>query len=171
MTNFWNTSDGKEIEKTTSFDASAMTPIPDGTNCKVVIDEAGWKAAFDHHDPEMINLRLTVLDPKEFKGRKVFQKVRVNDVNPDKADKAKRMLMAIDQIAGGKLAASGKEPSDDELMGALVNKIMVVKLGVWDMNDKQGNWVMAVSPVAKAAPKNPASERDISSDDEPVIPF
>ena len=62
-----------------------------------------------------------------------------------KADKAKRMLMAIDHNCGGKLAASGEAPADHNMPAALCAKPMMVKVQVWEINDKKGNWISSVA--------------------------
>lgn len=168
MANFWDTSDGKAVEqKTTHASGSSFDVIPDGTNLLAVIDEAGWKAGFENN-PDFISIRWTVLSPAEFKNRKIFQKVKVNDEKASTADNAKRMLMAIDQNSGGKLSKLIKEPEDDELISALVNKSMVIQMGIWEMNDKRGNWVRAVSPHSKGEAKaaEPAAALTVSPDKE-----
>lgn len=166
---FWKTSDGKEVERKTEFDSGGgFEVIPEGTKLLALIDEAGWKAGFDESEPDHIQIRWTVLAPEGFKNRKVFQKIKVNDPDPSKADKAKRMLAAIDANAGGKLAAIDREPEDNELMGALMNKSMIIRLGVWEFNDKKGNWVSAVSSRnVKAQQQNPQP----SIDEDDPIPF
>lgn len=158
MSNFWGLSDGKQAEQKSSFDASASEVIPDNTDALAVIEEAGWKAAFDHGDPDVIQLRWSILAPAQYKGRKIFHKLKVNDAKAKTSDKAKRMLMAIDTNAGGKLCQLEGEPSDNELMAALMNKTMVIKIKVWDMNDRQGNWVAAVSPAKKGGEAKPAAK-------------
>src|SRR5690606_41282151 len=126
---FWKTSDGKEVERNTEFDSGGgFEVIPEGTKLLALIDEAGWKSGFEG-EPDHIQIRWTVLAPEGFKNRKIFQKVRVLDTDPSKADKAKRMLAAIDANAGGKLATIDREPEDNELMGALMNKSMVIQIG------------------------------------------
>lgn len=175
MSNFWNTSDGKPVEKKAEHESGAGFELfEDGQRLLAMIDEAGWKAGYEDA-PDVIALRWTVLSPEEFKNRKVFQKIKVNDEKPTTADNAKRMLMAIDQNAGGKLSKLDKEPEDNELLSALLNKTMVIRMGVWDMNGKQGNWVNAVSArkggaaPAKPEPKpEPAPNLDDLDDD---IPF
>lgn len=164
---FWKTSDGKEVERNTEFDSGGgFEVIPEGTKLLALIDEAGWKSGFDG-EPDLIQIRWTVLAPEGFKNRKVFQKIKVNDPDPSKADKAKRMLAAIDANAGGKLAQINHEPEDNELMGALMNKSMIIRLGVWEFNDKKGNWVSAVSPRNVKAETKPQPTID---EDDP-IPF
>jgi hypothetical protein len=103
----------------------------------------------------------------------VFQKLWVDDFEPvalkkgeDKAkakrDKAKRMLMAIDSNAGGKLAAKGAMPTDIDLTSSLTMKPMVIKAMVWSQTDRstgkliEGNWVGAVAP--KSTPRTSAEE-------------
>lgn len=154
---FWNLSDGKTAESTGSFDADTQTaPIPNNTQVKAAIDEIKW----DEYDgDDYINARWVILDG-EYKNRKIFHKLRVKDSDPKKADKAMKMLVAIDTNAGGELQKVATSPTDTDLQRCLSNKMMVLKLGVWkideDPNDiKQGNWVKAVSPMNTPLP--PAS--------------
>jgi|SRR5690606_33225063 len=150
MADFWTLSDGKKAEQTDKFDAGAIDVLPDNTDVLAVIEEAGWKSGFEGA-PDVINLRWSVLKPDTLKNRKVFQKLKVMERDPKVSDKAKRMLMAIDTNAGGKLAKLDHEPEDHELMMALMNKPMVLKIKVWEMDGKKGNWVAAVSPAKKKA--------------------
>src|SRR5690606_38972449 len=91
-----------------------------------------------------------------------FQKVQAYEKDAAKADKAKRMLAAIASNAGGGLFSSMEQrqetmPSDMSL-AQLCNRPMVLKLGVWELDDKSksGNWVQAVAP-AKAGTASPAA--------------
>ena len=102
-------------------------------------------------------MKWTIAAPAEYKGRVVFQKVRCWEQDSEKRDKALRMLAAIDANAGGKLAASGAEPTDLSLQTSLTAKPMVLLLGVWEIKEdrqknplpqsewKSGNFVTAVS--------------------------
>jgi DNA primase len=61
------------------------------------------------------------------------------------------MFAAIDQNAtGGKLVASGVRP-DDAALFALLNKPMLIKVMVWEFNDRSGNWISKVSPRSQQA--------------------
>jgi len=90
--------------------------------------------------------------------------------NPvQKRDKAKKMLFAIDTNAGGRLKASGKEPSDELLQSMLTNKPMLIKVMLMKGDDGVGrNWISSVAPrgggaatlTAAAAPKTAAVEID-----------
>lgn len=167
---FWNLSDGEDAKSNTTgeFDAGGgrMEVIPDNTSVLAVIDEAKWDRTQDQD--RYISLRWTVLAPEEFKNRKIFQKLWVLDNEPrakdpaKKRDKAKLMLAAIDTNAGGKLMARNEMPTDESLSGCLTNKPMVVKVMVWEMEDRatgkinQGNWVGAVSP--KSSPVSSSDE-------------
>jgi len=150
---FFTTSDNQTIKQSGGFEmgGGAFDPIPANTQLKAMIDEAKWDS---YEGDSYISLRWVVIDG-EFKGRKIFQKVRVKDQDPKKADKAKHMLVAIDFNAGGKLVESGVEPDDMALMINLVNKPMFIMVDVWEINDKKGNWVKAVSgsnqPVQQSA--------------------
>lgn len=165
MSTFWNLSDNTDATNTGGeFETGGgdIQPIPSNTSVLAAIDEAKID---DYQGEEYISLRWTILQPEEYKNRKIFQKVRVWDADPRKSDKAKRMLAAIDTNAGGKLMASGEEPSDLNLTIALVNKPMVIKLQVWEIekddgSKASGNWVCAVSPrnhQSKSQPQQKAS--------------
>ena len=147
--NFWGNA---ATDATGEFDSGGGSSelIPEGTNVLAAISEIEWTL---YNGDEYISAKWTILKPDEYKNRKVFQKIRVMDEDVKKSDKAKRMLAAIDKNAsGGKLLSLGRKPTDLDMAKALVNKPMVLKLGVWEMNDKSGNWVQAVSPKTAQQP-------------------
>lgn len=157
---FWNLSDGEDAAKTGAeyeIPGGNMDPIPAGSSVLAMVDEAKW-ATTQNDAEEYVSLRWTVLAPEEFKNRKVFQKLWVTDHDPNakdtakaiaKTDKARKMLAAVDANAGGKLTAKDAKPSNDDLAMALMDKPMVITLGLWDMAGNTGNWVMAVAPKNK----------------------
>jgi hypothetical protein len=173
MSDFWKLSDGTDVEANDSFDIGGgnIEVIPEGAQLLAAIDEAKW----DRNDSgdKYISVRWTVLQPEELANRKVFQKLWVDDLNPEKKkkgdakavayrDKAKRMLMAIDANAGGKLAAKGGAPTDIDLTSSLTMKPMVIRIGVvssLDTNtgkESSRNWVGAVGP--KTNPRTSSEE-------------
>lgn len=166
MSNFFTTSDGVNAAQVgTEFDAGGgdFEPIPAGTTANAIVEEAKWET---YEGERYINLRWTVLAPDAYKNRKVFQKVKVYNPEPKKADKAKRMLAAIDANAGGGLITLGREPSEEDLMMNLLNKPMLIKLQIWKSDDKQGNWVAAVS-----SGKLPQSQTLAEATGDDTIPF
>lgn len=168
---FWNLSDNSTIETTGNFEMGGgqMEPIPNGTECLAVIDEA----KIDSYDgQEYISLRWNILKGEEYKNRKIFHKVKVFDLDPKVSDKAKRMLANIDANAGGKLMASGQAPTPENLMNTLGMKPMIIKLAVWEMErdgeKKTGNWVQSVAskdsvpqPVQQAPQPSQATDDDV----------
>ena len=154
---FFDLSDNSKVSTDGKFEVDrGSETIPNDTTCLAMIDEAGWA---DYQGDEYINLCWVIAEPKQYANRKVFQKIRVYDADAKKADKAKKMLAAIDANAGGKLVASGEDPTDMMLTKALINKPMLIKVMEWEMNDKKGNWVSAVAPRSGKAPAQaPASE-------------
>ena len=176
---FWNLSDGEDAAKTGAeyeIPGGNMDPIPAGSSVLAMVDEAKW-ATTQNDAEEYVSLRWTVLAPEEFKNRKVFQKLWVTDHDPNakdtakaiaKTDKARKMLAAIDANAGGRLTAKDAKPSNDDLAMALMDKPMVITLGVWESNQpggSGGNWVMAVAPknkTLKIGDKAPAKARPAS---------
>lgn len=185
---FWNLSTGETAKSETEYEAPQggdLSPIPDGTDVMAFVDEAKW----DEKDGvEYISLRWRVAKPESFKNRVIFQKLWVMGNNPNakdaekakkQGDNAKRMLAAIDANAGGELFAIEGKPSSEDIQRCLMNKMMVIKLKVWEMETNtgekmSGNWICAVSPKSKGvsdapapAPQAPPASTDM--DDE--IPF
>ena len=178
---FFTTSTGENAacNATGEFNAGGgdFSPIPKDTRVLAMCDEAKIS---EYEGNRYINLKWTVAQPAEYKGRVVFQKIRCWETDSNKRDKALRMLAAIDANAGGKLAASGAEPTDLALQTSLTAKPMVLMLDVWDMNGKTGNWVREVSkhqpkqaaPAPKSAPKPaPAPVAPVADIDDSEIPF
>lgn len=169
---FWNLSDTNEKLNTTgNFEAGGgeIEPIPAKTQVKAACDEAKWD---EYQGDEYISLRWSVLAPVEYKGRKIFQKVRVMDGDAKKADKAKKMLAAIAVNCGGGLLKVQGKPSDQDLQKHLLNKPMALLLQVWEVEKSdgsgtaKGNWISAVSPLAqKAAPAPTPAPAAIDEDD------
>lgn len=163
MSNFWSTSDNEKIKAGGEFESGGgnLEPIPANTSVLAACDEAKWASYDGDH---YVSLRWVVLQPADYKGRKVFQKLRVLDNDAKKADKAKRMLAAIDTNAGGHLLESSAEPSDEALTKHLTNKPMVLKIQVWEIEGddgqkKSGNWVSAVSPKSGGVPAASAAAK------------
>lgn len=184
---FWDLSTGETTKAETDYEApSGGGVIPDDTDVMAFVDECKW----DEKDGNRyISLRWRVAKPDAYKNRVVFQKLWVMGNNPaqkdpekrkKQGDNAKRMLAAIDANAGGELMAINGIPSDEDLQRCLMQKMMVIKLKVWEMtgNDgskMDGNWVCAVSPkskgvseVAAAAPVRSAKPAAVDDDE---IPF
>lgn len=169
---FWNLNDSSEKLNTTGeFESGGdLEPIPAKTQVKAAIDEAKWDS---YEGEEYIKLRWNVLAPTEYKGRKIFQKVKVNEPDSKKQDKAKKMLAAIAVNAGGGLLKLTAQPSDQDLQKHLTNKPMALLLQVWSIEKSDGsgtasgNWISAVSPLAKKAeaPKEPEPASEESDDD------
>ena len=179
---FWDTGEGDSAANVgTEYDAGGgnFDPIPDGTSVLACLDEVSW--AEDKEGNRFVSARWSVLDPEEYKNRKIFQKLWVADLEPraaakdvGKAEKKRanhlRLLAAIDKNCGGKLTSVEGEPTSDDLALNLLNCPMVIKVMLWEMQDNErpgemvrGNWVAAVastqgnakSPATTAKPASP----------------
>jgi hypothetical protein len=154
-TNFWLVDE--QVTGQMEMGGGDIEPIPSKTQCVAAIDEIKWD---NYNDEEYISARWNILQPAEFKNRKIFQKIKVKDVDDKKRQKAVKMLAAIDFNAKGGLMSSGKVPTDTLLQKSLMNKIMVIMVQVWAIKDeatgetKKGNWVSAVSPKSAGTPVN-----------------
>lgn len=173
---FFNFQDSAPVTGNFETGGGDMEPIPAKTQVLAAPDEAKWDSPKNDEGESFIAIRWTVLQPKEFENRKIFHKLRVNDSDPKKAEKAKRMLAAIDANAGGKLMAAGVEPTDQSLTASLVNKPMMLLLQVWELKTetgeiKRGNWVSAVSPRAAGGVARPATKPAPADNLDDDIPF
>lgn len=183
---FWDLSDGETVKSETEYEApSGGEPIPDNTDVMAYVDEAKWS---DKDGAEYVNLRWRVAKPDGYKNRVVFQKLWVLGNNPQQkdpdkrkkqGDNAKRMLGAIDANAGGGLLTINGRPSDEDLQRELMNKMMVIKLKLWEMTgdngDKMsGNWICKVSPKSAGVSESHSSKPNVSSKNQDLgedIPF
>lgn len=179
---FFKTSDGEDLtqnQPTGEFDGGGgdFDPIPAKTQVLAAPDEAKWDCKQTETGmDEFISVRWVIYKPDQYKGRKIFQKIRVLDPEPKKVDKAKRMLTAIDANAGGTLVKLGRKPTDADLAKALINKFMMLMLQVWKSNDKDGNpitgnWVSAVAPKGDGKPTPAAKPQQKTGDFDDDIPF
>lgn len=177
---FWDLNEGGQANGTGEYEIEGgnLEPIPAKTGCIAAIEEAKW----DEYDGDRyISLKWRVMKPDEYAKRVIFHKVKVFGTSKDKdpkatADKAKRMLAAIDSNAGGKLMKVKGEPSDMDLMSALVGKTMAIKVMVWEMTidgqERSGNWISAVAPAKGAAAKlKPEPAHEPAAQPEPVDDF
>jgi hypothetical protein len=166
---FWQTSEGKSATDTTGkFESGGgIALIPENTTCLAMITEANIA---EYQGDEYINLAWTVNKPDAYKNRKVFQKVRIFDAETKKRDKALNMLAAIDKNAGGKLSKSDSAPTNETLLH-LMQKPMLIKVMVWEINDKTGNWVAAVSPRSVEEPVQALKATPEIADDNFDVPF
>jgi hypothetical protein len=159
-----------------------MEPIPANTTCLANIDEAKW--ATDRDGNSHIAIRWSILQPSEYKNRKVFQKLWVNgdpkvddaEKNANKAKKAKLMLAVIDMNAGGKLRAAGVDPTDEMMSKVLTGVPMMIKIMQWSQPDREtgqtriGNWIGAVSARNGSAPP-PAAGKPAKTEATSEVPF
>ena len=157
---FWNLSDNSSATQnaTGAFEAGGgdLPPIPANTQLNAMIEEASWD---EYEGNRHIKLKWRVLGG-EYAKRVIYHKIHVfgnptaKDVKAN-ADKAKRMLAAIDANAGGQLMQVQAEPSDMDLARCLANKMMTIMVQVWSIESngekKTGNWVSAVSPRSQGA--------------------
>tara|TARA_A100000172_G_scaffold52540_1_gene33243 strand:- start:1456 stop:1947 length:492 start_codon:yes stop_codon:yes gene_type:complete len=157
----------EQLEQSETMEmGGSIEPIPEKTQLKAIIGDAKWDTNQDATE-RFISTRWDVLAPEEFGNRKIFQKIKVLDSDPKKADRQKRMLVAIDKNAGGELVKLGREPQDEDLQKALCNKTMLIRVMIWEMDGKSGNWVSQVAPDGQLEEASPS----VKQDDTDEIPF
>ena len=154
------------VQTTGSFElASEIKPIPKGTQVQAMIKEAKWD---EHEGVSLIKLTWVILAPEAYKNRQIFHKIHVNIADVKKREKHINMLAAINQNAGGNLHTLPNAPTDYDLLAALQHKQMLLKLGVWEVGEASGNWVMQVAPSGMTLT---APEPQMSGPLDDDIPF
>lgn len=159
---YFNLSNGQAPQQTNTFEAGGadFENIPKNTVVVAVAEDAEWKSFND--DPEFISITWSIQSPAQYKNRKIFQKIKVNDAKESTRDNAIQMLAAIYTNAGKDLSQVQGRPSDTDITNAIAFKKMALKLDVWkidkDGETKTGNFVKSVAPVtaqqAAATPSN-----------------
>jgi hypothetical protein len=172
---FWNLSDGQTVGSDKEFEMGGgnLEPIPDNTKLLAMIEECKWD---EYENDRYINIKWRVMQPEEYGNRVLFQKVKVYGTSRDKdpvktADKAKRMLAAIDENCGGQLKNIEAEPNDQQLMSAFAAKQMIINVLVWKFDGKTGNWINAVSPVKNVAAKPMSPQQPQRPSEYDDVPF
>lgn len=145
---------GSDYKETAgNFDGNSFELIPDGTTIVAYVDSAGWDNGAAEFDLERhIKIQWKVVGPEKYAGRVLFHKVRIESGKEAQKIKALQMLQAIDDNCGGKISKHDGELDDMVLQTSLMQKPMGVRVRVWEMNGKQGNWIDAVSPKPSGTP-------------------
>lgn len=160
-----------EQAKAGSFDSNAFEVIPENTKALAIISAAEWREP-DQNNAKHISLTWEIVEG-EFKGRKVFHKIKLFDADKSKALKAQKMLIAIDANCKGAIVNAGVEPTQQGLQ-SLLHSPMYIMIKEYEMNGNKGNWICAVSERKKAQQQTQQTkmqEPAVAFDDSDDIPF
>lgn len=162
------------LQTTGSFDSNSFEVIPDNTKALAVITNAEWREA-NQHNERHVSLTWDIVEG-EFKGRKVFQKIKLFESDKNKVIKAQKMLIAIDANCKGAIAQAGVEPTEQGL-ASLLHSPMYIMIKEYEMNGNKGNWICAVSErkrgtqQAQQQPSAPSVGQEPPMDFDDDIPF
>lgn len=157
-----------EEAKTGSFDSNSFEVIPDNTKALAIISAAEWREA-NEYGAKHISLTWEIVEG-EFKGRKVFQKIKLFETDKAKALKAQKMLIAIDANCKGAIVNAGVEPTQHGLQ-SLLHSPMYIMIKEYEMNGNKGNWIVAVSERKKAQQAQQPKAQEPQMEYEDDIPF
>lgn len=162
-----------EQAKTGSFDSNSFEVIPDNTKALAIISAAEWREA-NEYGAKHISLTWEIVEG-EFKGRKVFQKIKLFETDKAKALKAQKMLIAIDTNCKGAIVNAGVEPTQQGLQ-SLLHSPMYIMIKEYEMNGNKGNWICAVSERKKAQQQTQQVAQQTQNQEPPMdfdddIPF
>lgn len=158
--NLFTKSTGETIEATTSYESTGFQDIiPDGTQLHANILESTWESATKYAN-QLIKITWYITERGAYSGFLVSQKLHINDDKLSKSDKAKEMLATIDANCKGELmtlASLNRLTIGDNLQiaralngGSALLTIAEYSMDRDDGTKNTGNWVRAISPVAKA---------------------
>ena len=132
MSSWWDLSNG---QKATGNEADAfiapMGVIPDGTQAVAKIQ----KMTVELKDKGFINIQWKLIEG-EFANRVVFQKLQCWDDKPQKADRAKNMLLLIMKLCNHQ-PTTGGEPTDKDF-APMIGKSCGIKIAEWSMVKPDG---------------------------------
>lgn len=183
--NLWEEAENEEVSGEYVQESNDFPSIPHETRVKVIIDKAVWENKKNYKNNEKeencISLRFDIEDG-DFKGQKLFKKCFIESDNEDQQLKDWKLFSAVDINAGGKCRALKRKPTDDELSRFLINKSMVIIVGlmVGKNGHKDNNYVLGISsgksekPTTKNTQKasTTTSKTNYGSDDSEMdIPF
>jgi hypothetical protein len=185
---FWKTSDGAAVKQANEYSSGggAIAPIPDRTGVVIVIDEIGFSEV---KGSKCVATRWSILEPQEYKNRKIWKKLWLIDTSPYIEDKELalekqkdnwKMFTAIDHLVNGGELYAIENPTDTDLQSSLMSKPMHAIIGLVDKNDgKPNNYISQIGPVGgyydrqKTQPqKQPTSQSQVTkplADDH--VPF
>ncbi len=138
--------------------------IPHETRVMAYPDKAEWIVKENYknnkNEENCISLRFDIEDG-EFKGQKVFKKCFIESDIEEQARKDYNMLMNVDANAGGKIRALKRKPTDEELQRYLINKSMVIVVGLMKgkNGDKDQNYLMGISSGKSKSESKPAPKK------------
>lgn len=151
---FWKTSAG--VEATGEVEENGFAPL-----------EKGWYTSMleevsvdEYEGVKKIKIKARVIGEGPGKNRVLFLGLKAfehTSIKESARDRAIQVLVKMYNICGAKLPNG--EP-DDASLSKLIDKPIDLLLDVWEMNDKEGNWLVNVESrgakvgvVEKAAPK------------------
>jgi hypothetical protein len=163
---FWGNASGEKAEI-----VEDIKPIPAKTLCKCMFEEVVYaEGKSEYGTNEHVKGTLVVIDG-EYKNRKIFVKLHIDDDKQEKAELHRDALMRLFLLT--KTPVPESKPSDGELM-ALTMKPLTVRTEVWEMNDKKGNWVSAYYPAdytGKVEEKKTGTDTPAFNNPDDEIPF
>ena len=176
MAGVWATTDGKEIEVTERVQVGGGIIPKDSkgiaTISKITLDSLTNRQTNKVED--LVNIVWKFTEGEDTKGkplvkRTCFQKLRLWDEDEGKANNARLMLTALDNILTGGEMRKAELDIDKETLQLLKNDAeALITVGVWNIDGKEGNFVQAVAPATDYEAPEEKEETSAASDTRPV---
>lgn len=161
----WQTMSGQEIDAGTRQTVGGQV-IPKGSKGLANIRKAtvdSQKVHGTERVEDLINVQWKFVEGhdtegNDLAGRVVFQKLRIWDLDEGKANKARMMLSALDNlVTDGEMRKEDLEINNETLMMLVADVDILIEVGVWMNDEKQpgGNFITAVAPAEDFQPEAP----------------
>lgn len=180
MAGVWATTDGKEIEVTERVQVGGGI-IPKDSKGVAVISKITLESLTNRQTnkvEDLVNIVWKFTEGQDTKGkdlvkRTCFQKLRLWDEDEGKANNARLMLSALDNILTGGEMRKAELDIDKETLQLLANgNEALITVGVWNIDRKEGNFVQAVAPASdyEAPEKGEEANSGNGTDTRPARP-
>lgn len=160
MAGVWATTDGKEIESTERVQVGGGI-IPKGSKGLAYVRKISLESVTNRQTnvvEDLVNILWQFNEGTDSAGqpmqkRTTFQKLRLWDEDEGKANKARLMLVALDNILTGGEMRKAELDIDKESLQMLANGAeALLEVDVWDIDGKKGNFVQSVAPASDYVP-------------------
>ncbi len=124
---FWQGQAGKALTGSAedSF-SNGFSPIPDGTIAVAMIKSFEFVESAEYQPRYSVRWKIA---EGEFKNREIFQNIYAFDKEPERAEKAKNMMMRIYKLCGHKPSHSNAPTSQD--LAPMQGSLCTIKIGMY----------------------------------------
>lgn len=123
-------------------------PLPDDVEVKAILTECMWECTWGKENESSHVKCVWAITEQQYGNRRIFDKLKLHDEKVSAVKTGKRKLMMLDKIANAGIVKANVEP-DDYALKRLEGTAVTIKLGLWEINGRKGNYVKSIMPVVE----------------------